>query len=166
MTNPKQPRPLVEQVKTYFNYLFTELGFVVADSRENSKRGYAEVLLESRNCYIKFSQSRDEWDMQMTVRHTPPQPSEWLPAGQVYNYVTQAPVNIEESLKPQPILSPEESLKQWAETFRPVAAQAVAFFNPAGFEQRLQDYKQFVAEQSAEARRQLQDWQARHPVHP
>jgi hypothetical protein len=155
------PATFVEQVKSCFDYLFSGYGFGISSTKENAKRQYSEVLLESPHCHIKFSLSRQDWEMQMAARITPPDQAEWLSAGLVYNYITRAPVNIEESLRPRPVLAPEESLKQWAQTFLPASAQAVAFFNPDGFEQRLQDFRKFVADQNTEAKRQLQAWQAR-----
>jgi hypothetical protein len=162
MTVTRREITFAEQVTTYFGYLLAEQGFTVAYARENAQREYAEVLLESPDCYIKFSRKREDWDMQMAQHTETPEQAEWLAAGLIYNYVTQALVNIEESLKPQPVLSPEESLKQWADKFKPVSAQAVAFFNPEGYAERLAQFKTFVAEQNAEAKHQLQAWQAAH----
>jgi hypothetical protein len=156
------PATFADLVKTHFDYLLAGHGFTVAATRDVPQRQYWEVLLESAHCYIKFSLSRQDWEMQMAARTGPPGQAAWLPAGLVYNYVTRAPVNVEESLEPRPVLSPGESLKQWAETFRPASAQAIAFFNPDGLAERLQDYRNFVAGQNAEARRQLEAWQAKH----
>jgi hypothetical protein len=161
MTQAINRKPLLELVQIYFDYLFTDLGFTVASTRDNPARDYTEVLLESLDCFIKFSWQRGEWEMQMARRTGPAGQGEWLSAGLIYNYVTNTPVNIEESLKPRPILLPEETLKQWSDKLRPVIGEAVAFFRPEGFEARLRDFRQFVNEQNAEALRQLQVIEAR-----
>jgi hypothetical protein len=164
MTLKTERKPLVVLVKADFDYLFNDLGFTIAFTRENPQRDYSEVVLESAHCFIKFSWQRGEWEMQIASRTVPVAQAEWMSIGLVYNYVTQAPVDMEEALKPRPIVPPEVTLIQWAEKLRPVAAEVVAFFNPDGYAQHLRQFHQFVSEQNAEAKRQLQALEAKKRV--
>ena len=155
-TNP--PASLVELVTAYFAYLFDDLSFVVARADETQRS--ATVVLESPECYIRFTEHEGDWEMHLASHAAALDGAEWVSAGLIYNYLTRAPVNIEESLKPRPVPGLEESLRDWAGKFKPVSAQAAAFFAPAGFAERLARFQQFLQEQNAEARRQLDAWRA------
>lgn len=155
MTRPT----LADLVNRHFGYLQDDLGFVLARSEANARD--AQVILESADCLVRFNLHDEDWEMHLAGRDLPPEKAEWLSAGQLFNFLTQAPVNIEESMKPRPLPGLEEGLRDWAVRFQPVAAQAAAFFEPAGRAERQAAFKAFLKAQGEEARRQLLNWQAK-----
>lgn len=61
---------------------------------------------------------------------------EWIPAGLLYGYLIQAPVDMEAALQDLPPRPEIEELREWADELRPINAQAVAFFEPQSFDER------------------------------
>jgi hypothetical protein len=153
------PPALTDLVTRHFAYLLDDLGFVIAWSEAGPTA--AQLVLESPDCLVRFTEHDEDWEMHLAGRDAPPDKAEWLSAGLLFNFLTQAAVNIEESMKPRPLQSLEEGLRDWSNRFRPIAGRAAAFFEPAGRAGREAAFQAFVKAQNEEARRQLAAWQAK-----
>lgn len=148
-------------INRLFAELLTEGRFALVATKDDPSNSYSVATYASDHSLLNFSQHRDEWQMEFAPLPVQNQKPKWVSAGLLYNYLTKAPVDMEEAFQDIPSQSLQEGLSEWAGLFRPVNRKAIAFFDPQGFEDRLRDFESFQKQQNEEVRRQLEDRRAR-----
>lgn len=163
--SPVECADLLEQIRRYFSYLFGPYGFEVVHSKTARSGEHCLIVLQSKDCRIKFYRAQGEVNLLFGTLSAHPGwedvidgTRQWYYARGMIDFVEKSPVDVEKSLLQ--IRTPKTEDQQLAELsmkLEPVCDQVIRLFREDMVEQWRGEYERFEQERNAEFRRQFEE---------
>ncbi len=154
----------LEQIKQYFGYLFDQYGFEVVHSEAARSGEYCFIVLQSRNCRIKFYRAQGEvnllfgtlsahigWeDVIDGTKH-------WYYARSIMDFIEKKPVDVRKSFFEIRTLKTEnQQLRELSMRLQPLCSNILQLFRIDNFKRWRKEYEQFEQERNKEFRKQFE----------
>ncbi len=164
MSNIECP-DFLELIKRNFGYLFDLYGFETVYSKSAQGGQNCLIVLESKDCRIKFYRSQGEANLLFGTLSAPlgwedviDGTRHWYFARGIIDFVQKNPVNAKELLnQTRRSLTEEEQLAELSVKLKPICKQIIQLFKGDNIKQWIKEYEKFEQEQDEEFQRQFQN---------
>jgi len=157
-------RDFIKLIKKHFKYLFKEYKFDVVHSSSARGGEHCLVILESKDCRIKFYSSQGEVNILFGTLSSPIGWEDvingyrfWYYASAIIDFITRTSVDTAHIFsKVRASKSEEEQLKDLSEKLYPLFEDVIQLFREDNFGKWLFDYESFEEKQNAVIRKHLE----------
>jgi len=164
MSNVECP-DFLELIKQNFGYLFDLYGFEAVYTKSARGGENCLIVLESKDCRIKFYRSQGEANLLFGTSSAPlgwedviDDTRHWYFARGIIDFVQKNPVNAKELLnQTRRSLTEEEQLAELSLKLKPICKQIIQLFKGDNTKQWIKEYEKFEQEQDEEFQRQFQN---------
>lgn len=157
-------RDFIKLIKKHFKYLFKEYKFDVVHSSSAKGGEHSLVILESKDCRIKFYSSQGEVNILFGSLSSPIGWEDvingyryWYYASAIIDFITKTHVDASKILSQvRASRSEEEQLKDLSEKLYPLCEDVIQLFREDNFGKWLFDYELFDKKQNVVIRKHLE----------
>jgi len=154
-----------EKIKQKFSYLFDLYEFEVIYSKSTQGGQHSLIILESKDCRIKFYRSSGEANLLFGTLSAPIGWEDvidgiryWYYVLGLIDFVQKNPVNAKELLnRARTSPTEEQQLAELSAKLKPICEQIIVLFKGDNIKQWIGEYEQFEKEQDEEFQRQFEN---------
>jgi hypothetical protein len=157
-------KDFIKLIKKHFEYLFKEYKFDVVHSSSARGGEHCLVVLESKDCRIKFYRSQGEVNILFGTLLSPIGWEDvinkyryWYYASAIINFITKTPVGTANIFsKVHASRTEEEQIKELSEKLYPICEDVIQLFRQDNFGKWLFEYELFEEKQNVVIRKHLE----------